>query len=484
MTLDVRGIAGMPPGNLLRIPRFWARQPAFLLTCIGAVAAVILLAPFTYGSAAGVDLALLLFVHALGVWSAAIAVRALAELQVETAIVSEIERKGTEMLREIRTGQRGRIDLDQLEQAVVPNNPADPPPAMIRLFQHIIKEAKDRKFESSVNVMQPYREEVIEDIFRLQNLQKIALWMGILGTFIGLLLAVTAAGEGSGDFRALVQKMFDGLIVAFSASLAGLQVAVLVGVLLLLLRRGHERYFKMMESAVVTMLSLARNSINRDEFMSEFGQIASTMQELTERVRVQTTDASRHQEGTRREIAQQTEAIQAGIGKLAEARAGFDGFLESLGDAQKQFIDDVRSLYDSVSLKDLGSTLHESTIQAGRLMTDSISASTRQIATRLTDFNSAVDQLTNTLDAQTQASEEQGKKLAAQIATSTADSANAIRAMTARLQEMATREQSIRGELQELSRTVAILANAINRLDPSPSGDAKGIRNFITSLRR
>ncbi|HJQ41095.1 MAG TPA: hypothetical protein VKB93_28495, partial [Thermoanaerobaculia bacterium] len=443
-----------------------------------------LLAPFTYGAASGVDLALLLFVHALGVWSAAIAVRALAEVQIETAIVSEIERKGTEILREIRTGQRGRIDLDQLEQAVVPTNPADPPPAMIRLFQHIVKEAKDRRFESSVNVMQPYREEPLEDIFRLQNLQKIALWMGILGTFIGLLLAVTAAGAGHGDFRALVQRMFDGLVVAFSASLAGLQVAVFVGVLLLLLRRGHERYFKLMESAVVTMLSLARNSLNRDEFMSEFGQIASTMQELTERVRVQTTDTGWHQESTRREIAHQTEAIQSGIERLAEARTGFEEFLKSLGDAQKRFIDDVHSVYDTVSLKELGSTLHESMGQAGRMMSDSISVSTRQIATRLTDFNSAVDQLTNTLDVHSQASDEQARKLAAQIAASTADSANAIRAMTGRLQEMATREQSLRGDLQELSRTVAILANAINRLDPSPSGDAKGIRNFITSRRR
>jgi methyl-accepting chemotaxis protein len=463
-------------------PAFWARQPAFLCIVGAAMVAVVALAPFTYGAASGADVVLLLFVHALGGWSAVIAVRALAGLEVERAIVAEIERKGSELLRGLRAGQRARIDLDLLEQAVVPNNPADPAPAMIRLFQHICKEAKDRKFESSVNVMQPYREEPLEDIFKLQNLQKIALWLGILGTFIGLLLAVTAADTDTGDFKALVEEMFRGLAVAFSASLAGLQVAIFIGVLVLLIRRGHERYFKMMESAVVTMLSLARNSINKDEFMAEFGQIASTIQDLTERVRTQTSESSRNNESTRREIGEQTEAIRDGIGKLTESRAAFDGFLKNISDTQAQFIDDVRSVYDTISLKELSTTLHGSLIQAGRLMSDSISLSTRQIANRLTDFNSAVDQLTNSFDAQAQQSAEYANKLAAQIVSSTNDSAVAIKAVTTRLQEMASREQSIRGELQELSRTVAMLSNAIHRLEYLPQRP-RGIRGFLSSLR-
>jgi methyl-accepting chemotaxis protein len=483
VTAGAASVAATAPHRLLLLPAFWLRQSAFLAAAGGAVAAVVLLSPFTYGAARGVDVVLLLVVHALGVWGGWIAMRALAAIEVEHAIVREIERKGTELLREVRTGQRSRIDLEQLEQAIVPNNPTDPPPAMIRLFQHICKEAKDRRFESSVHVMQPYREEPLEDLFRLQNLQKIALWLGILGTFIGLLTAVTAVDVNAGDFQSLVQRMFGGLRVAFSASLAGLEIAVFIGVLLLLLRRAQERYFKVMEAAVVTMLSLARNSLNRDEFMAEFAQVSSMMQELTERVRTQTAEHVRGSESTRREIAEQTASIRDGIEKLAQTRTTFDGFLNGLSSAQAQFIDEVRGVYDTISLKELSSTLHGSLMQAGRVMADAVSLSTRQIATRLTDFNSAVDQLTNTLDAQAQESAQHAKTLAAQIAATTNDSTNALRAMTMRLQEMASREQTIRGDLQELSRTVAMLTNAIHRLDHGSDSGARSIRRFIASLR-
>lgn len=481
MTALAASVAAAAPRQLFFNLRFWMRHAAFLALLVAGVIAVVLLVPFTYGATEGVDDLLLVLVHSLGIWSAFIAARGLATIEVEKAIVSEIERRGSDVLREVRTGRRARIDLDQLEQSVVPNNPSNPPPAMIRLFQHILKEAKDRKFESSVHVMQPYREEPLEDLFKLQNLQKIALWLGILGTFIGLLLAITAADVTRGDFKALVQKMFDGLAVAFSASLAGLQVAVFIGVLLLLLRREHDRYFKLMESAVVTMLSLARNSVNRDEFMAEFGQIASTMQELTERVRVQTSESGKNNESTRRELSEQTEAIRQGMEKLGAARVTFEEFLKTLSDAQQQFVNDVRSVHDTVSLRELSSTLQGSLSGAGRSMAEAIELSTRQIATKLTDFNSAVDHFTNTLDAQSQASAEYARRLAAQIASSTTESANAIKLMTARLQEMATREQSIRGDLQELARTVAMLTNAIHRLDQP---ERSGIRNLLGSLRR
>lgn len=483
MSDPARENAAITASSLLRQPRFWLRQPLFVATVILACVATVMLAPFTYGVASGTDVVLLLFVHALAVGAAAISARAIAVLEIETAIVQEIDRKGAELLRDVRSGQRARVDIDALEQAVVPKNPSDPAPAMVRLFQHICKEAKDRRFESSVNVMQPYREEQLEVIFRLQNLQKIVLWLGILGTFIGLLMAIAAAEVHKGDFLRIVQQMFAGLAVAFSASLAGLQVAVLIGVLLLLIRRSQTRYFKLMEAAVVTMLSLARNSINKDEFMAEFGQIASTIEDLTARVRVQTSETVRSIEDTRRDVAGQTEAIREGLGKLAEAGEGFDGFLKNLSTNQAQFIEEVRGVYDTISLRELSATLHESLLQAGRTMSDAISMSTRQIANQLNDFNVAVDQLNVSLEHQGQASAEYAKKLAAQISASTTESATAIRTVVARLHEMGSREQSIRGELQELARTVAMLSNSINRLDGTPVRRGRGLRDFLTSFR-
>jgi len=483
MSATARQVAGTTPRALLGQPRFWLRRPAFLASGIVAIGVVIGMWSFTYGAATGVDVVLIGFVHALGLWAAAIAIRSLAVLEVEHALASEIDRKGAELLREIRSGHRARIDLDLLEQAILPANPADPAPAMIRLVQHICKEAKDRKFESSVNVMQPYREEPLDAMFKLQNLQKIALWLGILGTFVGLLVAIAAADMRSSDFMAIVQRMFAGLVIAFSASLAGLQVAVFIGVLLLLIRGGHARYFKVMESAVVTMLSLARNSINKDELMTELGQVTSVIHDLNERVHAQTVETARNIEGTRREIVEQTNAIRDGMQHLGEARESFSGFLKNLSSSQTQFLDEVRSVYDTISLKNLSFTLHETLTQAGRLLSDTISIATRQIANRLTDFNSAVDQLTNTLDKQSSDSADYARTLANQIATTTNDSTSALKVMTARLQEMAMREQTIRSDLQELSRKVAMLSNSIDRLEYRLPVRPRRIRDLIALFR-
>src|SRR5947207_4444559 len=182
-------VAGMALVDVVRQLAFWKRQYWVVIAVAVHIAAVIKLGPYTYAKAGGWEW-FSVMVQLLAVWGAWIAIRSLAAVEVERAIVADIEQKGTDYLIDLKAEKRTRIDLDQLEHTMLPSNPSDPPPAMVRLFQHIIKEARDRRFESSVHVMQPYREEPLEDIFKIQNLQKIALWLGILGTFIGLLIAI------------------------------------------------------------------------------------------------------------------------------------------------------------------------------------------------------------------------------------------------------------------------------------------------------
>ena len=62
---------------------------------------------------------------------------------------------------------------------------------MIRLFRRICKEAKDRKFESSIYPVKPYREESMDRVHEITNWQRIALRLGIFGTFLGLILAIS-----------------------------------------------------------------------------------------------------------------------------------------------------------------------------------------------------------------------------------------------------------------------------------------------------
>lgn len=481
-----RRVATTSPHRLLLQPLFWREQPEFVLAALCALWVGLKLAPYTYRAGERWDW-LVLGVQAIALWGAVITIRALAVLHVEKAIVDQVEVKGADVLRELKSDQRAGIDLDELEERVVPDNKSTPAPAMIRLFQHILKEARDGRFESSVNVVQPYCEEPLHDIFRLQNLQKLALWLGILGTFIGLLLAMQAADLtqllSEGKFVELVQRMFGGMIVSFSASLAGLQVAVILGVFLLLLRRRQEPYFKDMEAAVVTLLSLARKAMNNDVVLVELGQVRNRITALLDHIVRQSRELSK----TQQRIDEQTQTIGDGMTRVAEAGVAFNGFLNGLSEAQRRFIDEVSKVYDMISLRQLGETVQSSVGSAAALMAERIVAATKGIDKHIEDFNGVVAELSGALKTQAAESAETGGKLRDQIASSTAESASLVRGVAAQMQELLARDAKAAGgaraEMLELSRRVAELSRAIEQIRNLPAPRTRSVSEFLTSLR-
>lgn len=482
-------VAESSPNELLREFSFWRRQPDLFIIVAATALAFYLLAPYTYEFAHG-WVFLTIAVQLLALWGVIIAARSLAKIEVETAIVYEIELKGSEYLREIKSNQRQRAELDDLEQSILPNNAGEQPPAMIRLFQHICKEARDRKFESSVNVIQPYKEEPLEDIFKLQNLQKIALWLGILGTFIGLLLAIqvgnlNGADEGQ-DFLAIIRGMFENLFISFSASLAGLEVAVLLGFLLLLLRKRQETYFKGMESAVVTMLSLARNAINKDDFMVEFNQVNASVSQLSDRVYNQTEELSKRILEVQQQVKGQTIQIQTGIKKLSTTSAEFDSFLGKVSEKQQQFISEVQSLYDMISLKNLGTTLQATVIDAGKHISDSLNSSVTQISSQLLKFNDSVNVLGATMQNQAVDVTGQIKKLDQKVSNQLIEHADIMKGLVTQMRKDAERESKttsrLMSELNHLSQRLAELSKTIENtryLTPR----RQRIWDFLSSLK-
>jgi biopolymer transport protein ExbB/TolQ len=353
-----RAVAGADPRALVWQPRFWRGQLPLGTILLGSAVLLRVLAPYTYSWSDGWSGYLSVAVQLLAVWGVVICVQGLATLDVDTALAAEMEARGSEYLVSLRSGTRARVDLDEAERTIAPSNPASPTPAPVRLFQQIIKEARDRRFESGGILTQPYREEALEDIFRLQNLQKIALWLGILGTFVGLLVALQRADLGTTSdpegLARMVQEMYGGLFISFTASVAGLEVAIILGFLLLVVRKRQERYFAVLESAVVTLLSVARHAVNRDDFLAEFSQVNAAMRELSGRVYEQTQETSEGLQGVHRRLEAQNARIDTGLAKLVETRGEFDGFLRQIGETEREFIADLRRVFHAASFKDFG----------------------------------------------------------------------------------------------------------------------------------
>ena len=465
----VSAIAESSPNRLLFRASFWMSQGSFLFVCLIAVTAFILLGPYTYQDVKEF-LYLTLLIQGLSLWGAFLTIKSIAELQVEMAILNVIETRASSLLRSLKAKQIAMVELDSLEARILPDNVTTPVPGMIRLFQHICKEARDRKFESSVNLLDPYREEPLETLFKLQNLQKIALWLGILGTFVGLMLAIRVGMTGNSgkleDFTKIVQSMFADLNISFSASLAGLEVAVILGFFLLVLRKKQKLYFERMESSVITMLSLARNSLNRDDFVAEFSQVSTAMSQLTDSVSAQTTVLSNRMNDLQQQIILQNSQITQGLQKLMETGKEFDRFLGGMTDAQRQFIDDVRTVYDAVSLKKLGATLQDTIVQAGQEMSKTIKPNVSLISDRLAGFNRLLNNLNLTLETRELSFSNDLQNLSEEVRHQTSDNKTNLETFQRKVSYDLARAPSInKSEVDELQKNLSSLNESVKQLN-------------------
>jgi biopolymer transport protein ExbB/TolQ len=386
------------PSSLIWNPSFWFEQQYFLTVIVVSTFLFLLLWEFTYGQKDAITLFMNLIIHSLGVLGIVSSILFLAEVEVNTDIVEEIEDRGNNYLNNIKKNSNSRIDLDRLRQDILPNNLSEPAPAMIRLFQRIIMEAKDRQFESSISVVQPYQDESYEKILQLSYLQKLALRLGILGTFIGLTITIkNLADKGVSDnITELIKSLFGSLYIAFSTSIAGLEVAILLGVLLSILLKKQKRYFKMMDASVITMLAIARNAVNKDEFLAEFSQIHNLTKELSNKIYDYNQSITKSVGGAEQKISVLTTEITEGLKQLSHSKMEFDGFLSSLGGEQRQFIAEMQQIYNALSLKRISDKLQENIIEAGQSVSSRIGETEEKVEMQTEQIEQGLNKLVGT----------------------------------------------------------------------------------------
>lgn len=374
----------MSPPRLLADLRYWWSQKVFVVIIIACALAFYVLFPLTVPRSDNPLALLSLFIHVFSIWGLGATALILAELTIEYAIAQDVDRKASEHLSQIKSRQKDRMPLEALDDLL----PRNPERSMIRLFQQILTEAADRKFESSATIMQPYRENAIGDLLRLQTIQRIALQTGILGTFIGLILALgnLSFSLDISKFAAEVDKLVAALHISFSTSIAGLEASVILGFLIFLVRHKQEKYFERMESATVTMISLARNALNKDEFLNEFRQVQTSVEQLSDRIYDQN-----------QKISIQTNEIHNGMQKLSKTKSEFDGFLTQVTTTQGDFIEEMKGVYGLLSPEALSQKLQESLELAIGRIAETFDANLTKASSRLTALNEALASIQESL---------------------------------------------------------------------------------------
>lgn len=358
---DLQRFATAAPDALLIDRRFWLANRSFAAIAAGGALLIAALSWLTYPRSSEPAAWLSVLIHALVVVGLAAAARGLARTEVDDAIARLVQARASSELGKIKGRLKDRIFLDQLESDLLPHNPSHDQGA-IKVFQYLINEAREHKFHDSFLAVEPLAGDGLSDLFCIQTLQKIAVQLGILGTFGGLIVALSRLASKRGELlsQESLGELLGALHISFSTSIAGLEVAIILGATAIVLRRRHETFLKDVESAAAAVISLARQSINRDDFLVELEQVRSVVSQLADRVREQS-----------REMEVQTEVIRGGLGRLSELKLELNSFLEQVHGEQALVLAEMKTVYEIVSPKRAAQDLAEALEEANRRLVGS-----------------------------------------------------------------------------------------------------------------
>jgi len=339
---------------------------------------------------------------------------ALADFGVNIAIAQHVERSAIAKVLAIRNNPKLRGSVATLQSEHLPDNPSDPKPAAHRLFQRICAEAQDRRFESTINLIEPYQRESMEPVLKLEGVQRTALRWGILCHFIGLVLVINSVpamlrsgpvrpsdrpaqalasvdspAEGSTkapESEGPIDRIIDGLRLAFGASVGGLAISIFAGWMLAQVRRKQFAYFRKLDEATATMISLATNSLNNDELLVSLSQMSRRLEE-------QTTVVNQGIVTVAEAIRVQAKTIEHALKSLGDGKTKLDEFLKGVSDSHQEFLKHLNTYYDVGTINGVAS-------QIKAHIENSQSQTVRQISSEVRDLKNLVSTIEQTTTMQ------------------------------------------------------------------------------------
>jgi len=479
---DTSEFAASSPYSLLKNISFWRDNIRFIVILLLGLGTIIVLFPLTYPKSDEPLAYLSILIHFFALWGIWFSIIVIAKIQVEQAFAICVDDITSKELRKIKGGEKDRIALENVKH-LLPSNPTAGL-AMPRLFQHVITEAKDHRFESSIIAMQPYREEAIGDIFQLQNIQKIALQLGILGTFIGLILALSKLSLDSNSASLELGTLFNSLHISFSTSVAGLEVAAILGLLMMVVQQKQKAYFQSMESATDTMISLAQNAIPEDLFFTGFEQIKNAVSQLDDRVFAQT-----------KEVEVQTMEMRRGIDKLAETKTQFKEFLGQIQDAQAHFVEKMMTVYDTFSPKTITTELQRSLDNAVNNILNTFNDNLKPSLDKLTVLNHNIldlYQVLQTVESQFTGQTNQLEKVNQELAQAKSSLYSSTQELLTEqkaffdniLKQFKTGNQELANSKSDFYRSLQPLITSQNETFNTFQRDVKAMSQRVTSLNQ
>lgn len=321
-----------------------------------------------------------IIIHAFYLAASLVALNALADIFIENATARHIQLKAEDISSKINNLAGEQYRLEDIEAICLPDQPRRTARISL-LFSEMIKDANNRDFESVNNLIEPLMEKQDIPIFRLTMLQKYAITIGILGTFIGIFLAISSLGGDlknmvtaknsaetlMNDAAALSSGLFSKLSIAFSTSISGLQVSLLIGLLVFYVSKKLDKTYLTMEKCLSTCNTLLRNSklVRDDKFVDSVHKLTGVIRDFEEKADSHAQLVSARIEGvneiierqniaTEKRIIALTEKIEAGLNRLKVVGDNVNDFSTNLEHSHQQFFDNLNNTLGSYESHSMG----------------------------------------------------------------------------------------------------------------------------------
>ena len=273
-----------------------------------------------------------------------------------------------------------------------------PPPKLLAPMASMLaaRAAKGRdtgspdKFTISAPAMRSLLDSIASRLDESRELSRymtgLLIFLGLLGTFWGLLLTVSSVGDvingmsvGSGDINALFEQLKSGLSkplkgmgTAFSSSMLGLAGALVLGFLDLTAGQAQNRFFNELEEWLAGITRLASGALGGDGEGSVPAYVQALLEQTAENMENLQGILARGEE-SRRESNQTILSVTERIATLTESMRGNQQVMLRLAEGQQALVPTLQRLAEP---RDAGtddvarSHLRNIEIYAQRLLTE------------------------------------------------------------------------------------------------------------------
>jgi len=227
-------------------------------------------------------------------------------------------------------GDAGRRSLNEQENTFVQPGKRKHTPAVERLVGRLWQSARRLSFEPSNAVIATYVPEIAAGSRQVRSWQTVGVRLGILGTFIGLILALVPVAQlftrqpdaaiGQDAAIMVVGEILSSLSVAFGTSIAGLFAALLLQLQAGILRAREDSLLRSMEDLVGKLQFEFAQAINDSPIAVEMKDLQVRLEEHRGKLHSAESSIHTNTNGLERTLLEQAGWLRAERDEIARIK--------------------------------------------------------------------------------------------------------------------------------------------------------------------